>query len=271
MAESRRIESLPVEPADRDSRAEALLVEGLDQYFSGRYDDAIHLWTRVLFLDRAQARARAYIDRARTAAAERQRQTEELLHRAGELLAGGQTARVRALLAEAVASGGDDERAAELRLRLERVERVEGFGGVGAHPRISAAVVDAVPVRGRVPSFISARTGLVALAAMLIASALASPSVRDWFGFGASTPSLAAVGPRLLLPMPTSAEASLVRARTLYAHGRLAEALAALDRVDPDSAQRGAADTLRVEIQQVLLAIGRNLTPGAERPEVGQP
>jgi putative ubiquitin-RnfH superfamily antitoxin RatB of RatAB toxin-antitoxin module len=37
----------------------------------------------------------------------------------------------------------------------------------------------------------------------------------------------------------------------------LAEALRALDRVDPDSANRTLADGLRVEIQQVLLAAAR--------------
>ena len=37
------------------------------------YEQAIHVWTRVLFLDRGHARARAYIERARSALAERQR------------------------------------------------------------------------------------------------------------------------------------------------------------------------------------------------------
>ena len=40
---------------------------------------AINVWTRALFFDRSHARARAYIDRARSALAERQREAEELL------------------------------------------------------------------------------------------------------------------------------------------------------------------------------------------------
>ena len=44
------------------------------------YDLAINVWTRALFLDRGHARARAYIERARSAIAERQREGEELLH-----------------------------------------------------------------------------------------------------------------------------------------------------------------------------------------------
>ena len=116
----------PTEAADRDSRTEALLVEGLDRYFAGRYEDAIHLWTRVLFLDRNHARARAYIDRARTALAERQRQSDEMLEASRDLLEQGRTEAARHLLTEAVATTGDDEQAAALRVKLERLERLQG-------------------------------------------------------------------------------------------------------------------------------------------------
>ena len=50
---------MPDAGADRLGQAEALLVDGLDCYFAARYEDAIHIWTRVLFLDRSHARARA--------------------------------------------------------------------------------------------------------------------------------------------------------------------------------------------------------------------
>ena len=57
-----------------ESRIEELLLAGLDHYFSGQHELAISVWTRVLFLDRSHARARAYIERARGAIAERQRE-----------------------------------------------------------------------------------------------------------------------------------------------------------------------------------------------------
>src|SRR3954470_25033140 len=66
--------------ADRDGKIEQLLLVGLDHYFAAQYDQAINIWTRALFLDRSHPRARAYIERARTALAERQRESEELLH-----------------------------------------------------------------------------------------------------------------------------------------------------------------------------------------------
>ncbi len=65
---------------ERDARVEDLLLTGLDHYFAGQHELAISVWTRVLFLDRGHARARAYIDRARSAIAERQREGEELVH-----------------------------------------------------------------------------------------------------------------------------------------------------------------------------------------------
>src|SRR6476619_6515331 len=105
MADPRRVDSPPAPDAlvTRESQADTLLVDGLDRYFDGRYEDAIHLWTRVLFLDRSHARARAYIDRARTALAERQRRAEELLHASEELLDKGETSQARDLLTAAVA------------------------------------------------------------------------------------------------------------------------------------------------------------------------
>src|SRR5437762_11835793 len=69
--------------ADRDAKIEQLLLLGLDHYFAGQYDQAVNVWTRALFFDRGHARARAYIERARSALAERQRQSEELLQKIG--------------------------------------------------------------------------------------------------------------------------------------------------------------------------------------------
>ena len=41
--------------ADREGKVERLLLDGLEFYFAGRYDQAINVWTRVLFFDRAHA------------------------------------------------------------------------------------------------------------------------------------------------------------------------------------------------------------------------
>src|ERR1044071_87558 len=88
--------------AERQARIEELLVSGLDHYFAEDYEQAINVWTRVIFLDREHDRARAYIDRARKAIAERQRQSEQLLHEGVDAYRTGNVERARDLLTRAV-------------------------------------------------------------------------------------------------------------------------------------------------------------------------
>ena len=92
--------------ADHAIKIEQLLLSGLDHYFRGRLERAIDVWTRVLFLDRSDARARAYIDRARAAVAERVRESEALLHAGIAACDRGDVAEARALLTTAIARGG---------------------------------------------------------------------------------------------------------------------------------------------------------------------
>ena len=258
MPEPKRLESMASEVAERDSRAEALLVEGLDRYFAGQYEDAIHVWTRVLFLDRSHARARAYIDRARTALAERQRRAEEMLAATSELLAQGQTERARALLSQAEAASGDDQHTAALRAKLERVERAR----VDARPAV-AAIADAVPLRARRRwSVTRALVGGLGLAALGVSVAAGTLVLQAWLARSAGP--LPALARMSTLPVLSNTEVALVRARTLFGRGRLAEALLVLDRVQMQDARRPEADKLRVEIQQILLATRRASAPVAD-------
>ena len=255
MPEPRRLAFSSDDAVDRESQADVLLVEGLDHYFRGRYEDAIHVWTRVLFLDRSHARARAYIDRARTTLAERQRKSEEWLQASQQLLESGDTGAARHLLTQAVASTGDDERAAALRLKLERLERVHaapvaGRLAIGGAPEVVPGW--AWPRRSPALSVIVAAVG----GSALLLFGLTSPGVRDWMGFGSVNETLAASVAPARLPVLSSSDVALIRARTLYGRGRLAEALQALDRVDDRSPVRQDADALRVEIQRLLLASG---------------
>jgi tetratricopeptide (TPR) repeat protein len=228
---------------ERDGRIESLLVEGLDRYFVGRYEEAVHIWTRVLFLDRTHPRAKAYIDRARTALAERQRRSDELLHASQSLLEQGKTGDARQLLSEAVAATGDDERAAALRMRLDRLDRTRWdvaepveTNGLPAAPAVAPVVWWAL----------IAATSIVTL---WLVARLVFPA---WQPIEPAAP--AVVFTPAPIPVPGSADVALVRARTLFGRGRLAEALLALDRVGVDDERRPEADRLRVEIQRLLLA-----------------
>ena len=70
----------PASKAEREAKIEQLLLAGLDHYFGGHYDQAINVWTRALFLDRSHAPGSGRIERARSAQAERLRESEALLH-----------------------------------------------------------------------------------------------------------------------------------------------------------------------------------------------
>src|SRR6188768_39884 len=112
----------PLSEADRAARIEQLLLSGLDHYFGGNYEQAINIWTRVAFLERGHGRARAYIERARGAQAERQRESEELLHRGIAAYETGDTDTARALLMQAVEEGGPTDVALSFLQRLNRFD-----------------------------------------------------------------------------------------------------------------------------------------------------
>ena len=117
-------DSGPLSEAERAARIEQLLLSGLDHYFGGNYEQAINVWTRVAFLERGHGRARAYIERARSALAERQRESEESLHQGIAAYQAGDLQRARVLLTQAVEQGGANELALVFLQRLGRLDSV---------------------------------------------------------------------------------------------------------------------------------------------------
>jgi tetratricopeptide (TPR) repeat protein len=250
---------------DRDAKIEQLLLVGLDHYFAAQYEQAINVWTRALFLDRGHARARAYIERARSALAERQRQSEELLQQGMAALQRGEGDSARRLLEAALHQGGPSD---EALAALDRLSRLELGGGAqqqspGASrdraPREASDVVPpraATPVRGLLGW---ATLGIVAVGAVSIAVIVKGSEWRAVLPLQPlPPPSLAPPPPADSgLPLPRRGETALARARALAATGHFREALAALDRIRPADAQRADADRLRAEIQQQLLRLPR--------------
>lgn len=246
-------------PLDADSRIDALLVDGLDHYFHGRYEDAINVWTRVLFLDRHHASARAYIERARGAVAERQRRQDETAQVIAQLIDAGRVSEARRQWQQLVSATGGDERTAALALRLDRLERSIGV------PRISPAELPAPTPLWRQWATHRVRVREVAAVVIVVAAVMlwASPGARARLGLSQTPYVPAPVTPALELVVPTSGEVAIVRARALHSRGRLAEALAVLDRIEPQQSNREAADRLKVEIQRVLLAAANEPRRGA--------
>src|SRR5687768_259080 len=130
-ARSERPASEALTGADRDARIEQLLLAGLDRYFANDYDEAINLWTRVLFLDRHHDRARAYIERARSTQAERQRESEALMHEGLDAFTSGDVARARELVARALERGASRDLALGV---LDRIERLGAMPPAAAPP-----------------------------------------------------------------------------------------------------------------------------------------
>ncbi|MSO52898.1 MAG: hypothetical protein CK533_09480 [Acidobacterium sp.] len=257
---SRRAEALP---AEDDGRIEQLLVTGLDHYFAGEFDAAINLWTRVLFLDRTHDRARAYLDRARSAQAEQQRISEALVHEGLAAFDRGEVVRARALLSDALDQGASHEVALGVIGRIDRLDL--GQRTAAPAPSVSRERARTKAVAGDSPNE-DQRRGNLALrwataAGVVIVAAVsfvvvAPNGLSDWFPVQATAelPVSATVTPAPL-PVPSPTESYVTQGRTLFANGKLRDALRALDRVPLGDSLRPEADRLRGEIQRELLAV----------------
>ena len=242
----------PLSEADRAARIEQLLLSGLDHYFGGHYEQAINIWTRVAFLERRHGRARAYIERARSALAERQRESEELLHRGVDAYKSGDIAIARDLLTRAVDRGAPSDEALVL---LDRLDRLDGVGFDAPSYQRSAPVRPA-PVTALSPTARSPLRWLIA-GAIVVATAtaimLGGAPVLSWMIDvpTAVPPTAQAAEP---LPIVRTADTLLDRARGLYTGGHLHDALRLLDRIDTADPVRAEADRLRADVQRDLLA-----------------
>jgi hypothetical protein len=263
----------PALDADRDAKIEQLLLVGLDHYFAAQYEQAINVWTRALFLDRSHPRARAYIERARSAVAERQRQSEELLHSGVAAFQRGESDEARRLLKAAIDGGAPSEEALALLERLDRLETT------AASPRSQESRRERqTTAAGATRERSRSRLGLVAtltiVAVILAMGGYAATSDgaaavwRSWLALQTVPEGTAAAPPVIReqpLAIPRRGELALWRARSLAAGGHLSDALVMLDSVRPTDAQRGDADRLRADIQRQLLALVPAGQPPPER------
>ena len=247
---------------DRDGRVEDLLLTGLDHYFAGRYDPAINVWTRVLFLDRGHAGARAYIERARGAIAERQREGDELVHAGAAALDRGEIHGARQLLSSALERGAASEEALALLTRLERLDAVAVQPDQSANRPVGRLLGSREPHdAGRE----SSRSRVVWVASGIVCGLLVAVSagVVLWIrgdAWLAWTPPPVTGPSRVVsepVPVPSASEVWMARGRDFYAKGRLHEALGALESIRPGDPLRGQADACRGAIQRQLLAAAR--------------
>jgi tetratricopeptide (TPR) repeat protein len=257
---------------DRDAKIDALLLAGLEHYFGGRYQEAVNVWERVLFLDRAHARARAYIDRARGALAERQRKTEELVGEGMAALGRGDGGAARQLLTRAVENGDPHDLAVA---HLDRLNRLSPDQPPSRRLRrrpipAPAADLEDDEASTRMPRPVRALP--IIGAALVMGVVIIIAASRDWLRpFVASGREPAPAGPALALPpdpvpAPRPAEIALARSRDLLRAGHMKAALAALDGVPVTDPLAPEALRLRADLQRVLLGL-----PVEEAEPSGEP
>jgi hypothetical protein len=249
----------PASEAERDAKIEQLLLTGLDFYFAAEYEDAINVWTRALFFDRGHARARAYIERARSALAERQRESEELLQTGVAAFNRGEGSQARRLLEAALQRGAPPDEALAVLERLNRLEHGQGTQPGGSPSLDSTRAIDGDRTRrpSKLPGIVLASLILVIVAAGVYA---AGAGRSDWRSLlelpkGPLAAQAVPIPGDTALPLPQRGEIALGRAREFALSGRLHDALAALDFVRPTDKQKAEADRLRAEIQKQLIGV----------------
>jgi tetratricopeptide (TPR) repeat protein len=266
----------------RDAKIEQLLLVGLDHYFAARYELAINVWTRALFLDRSHARARAYIDRARSALAERQRESEELLQNGVAAFQRGEGDEARRLLQAAIDGGAPSEEALAV---LDRLNRLETTVPAAPAPRSDPSHRERARRAARetsrsVPGTSGVAAVVLAAAVAVLGGVAAWRDMIDWRSLVAlarvavrSEPRPAAPAPvarDASIPLPRRGETALIRARALTASGHLHDALSALESVRPTDPQQPDADRLRADIQRQLLELIPVASGEAPDREIGE-
>ena len=260
---------------DREAKIEQLLLAGLDHYFAAQYDFAISVWTRVLFLDRSHARARAYIERARSALAERLRESEELLQSGLAALQRGDAGEARRLVQAAIDGGAPSDDALAV---LDRLNRLETSTAVDPPVPERRARRGAAPGAAKLPAQWSSTLSALTVALMFVLTLAAAGAYSaavwgplDWRAlFPLQFPPARAAGTTVArepgVAPPRRGELGLTRARALAAAGHLRDALTALDLVRPTDPQKAEADRLRGELQLQLIALTSvPAQPAAER------
>ena len=243
--------------AERDAKIESVLLSGLDQYFAADFAQAIDIWTRALFLDRSHARARAYIERARSAMAEQQRESEELVHNGVAAFERGEMEAARQMLNAAVQRGGAHDVALAF---LTRIDRIHAATSAAPAP---VAVPSKLPFRPQTVTSTGSGSRSANVVFVILLIVTAGVAVASWDELRVLMPAFSSgVAERLApvrvvpepLVVPRSSETALDRAQALFESGRLYDALRAVELVRSTDPLRGNADQLKATIQRELLA-----------------
>ncbi len=266
-----------------------LLRRGQELAEAGRYHPAIHVWTRILFLDRGNGVARECIERAKRAVAEREREFDAKVQEASRLLESGDRHGARQLVASVL---DRDRRHPEARSLWEKLLILEhrgsreemGPGSISLGGRVFAGN------RGRARASATRRSGRVVQPVRVSPVKMAAFLFCALCLFGAGALYLylnwdfliregpfassrdagpGAIDPIQIPPLPFPAELHYYSGHRLFTKGRYREALAELGRVDRQSPAFEAARSLTLRIEERLLrgAADGNTTPPGGPPK----
>jgi tetratricopeptide (TPR) repeat protein len=242
-----------------------LLEQGRGLFRRGRLQQAIHVWTRILFLDRNNRAARAAIEQAKSVIAERQREMDALVLEAARSAAAGDRRGAQKRLARVLAL---DPRHAEGRGLWEKIEEQTRRGEVRSGSLAlagSPAEEEASPSQRRrvvAPSSVKTESASPLKMAAFFFSALclfAAGAVYvhlNWdFLVSDGRPSAEPNQPTLDVPtgLPSLSELHYFNGTRLYTKGSYREALSELALVDPENPNFEEARSLILRIEGRLL------------------
>ncbi len=254
-----------------------LLRQGDGLYRMGLYPQAIHVWTRILFLDRGNVEAREAIDRAQRAQAEKQRKLDVIFMEASKALDDGDRQQARRQLARVLAM---DPRHSEGRSLWEKIETLDRRGEVmsrstylssdpeqektskrrrrrAAKAKLAGRRKASSPSPWKMAVFLFCAFCLLGLGGLYLHLNWDSlVSDRSFAALRQAGPE--SLGEREPPPMPLPAEFHYYNGARLYAKGHLRAALAELARVDRQAGFFAEARSLSIRIEEKLMrdAIG---------------
>jgi tetratricopeptide (TPR) repeat protein len=282
---------------DASPRSFELFRQGEELYSRGLYHEAIHVWTRILFLDRGNSEARLRIDKAKEAVAERQRRLDAEIAEALALLDSGDIDGARDRVRSVIASDGRHGEANVLAAaidaldrRVEAQEAHEAHGtkpegdAIGAPPAPSPAkgvvikvaktpkpgsrrIARAAGSRLKMAAFLSGALLLFAVSAFYLSMNWAA--IVSGGALGRASGSAAMVLPHSpAAAAPDLSELRYYNGERLFSQGRYREALVELRRVDRDSIVVAEARSLILRIEDRLLRGPTGMT--ATQPDIDE-
>jgi len=260
-----------------------LLRQGDELHSRGLHHEAIHVWTRILFLDRGNPEARVRIDKAKEAVAELQRRLDAEIAEAKGFFDAGEIAAARERVRSVLAADASHGEAVQLKAAIQALDRRNEAPSEVSREVDALVAPAATPAKGVVfklpkgPRRSSSRVGPTAtsrfkmaaflLGALLLFAVSAFYLSENWetivsdgaFGHPAG-PATAVLPDRLAASVPDLSQLRFYNGQRLFAQGRYREALVELRRVD-----RGS--TVVAEARGLILRIEDRLLRGPTGPE----